>query len=252
MLFVLCSKMSDALTARQTQILKALIDEYITTAEPVGSESLEKKYSLGVSPATVRNEMFALTRNGYLRQPHTSAGRIPTPKAMKFYIDQLMEERQMTVAEEVKAKEEMSGARNDIGDLLDEATHELAHVTKSLAVATFDDADKIWHSGYANIFAHSEFTDLETTSSLFSFLEEAQAMHELFFRRMTGASLVEVIFGEELGWPGFYSIGVVGTRFSIGGKNGALGVIGSTRLNYPRVIPIVRYFGDLIEQVARV
>ena len=143
MLFVLCSKMSDALTARQTQILKALIDEYITTAEPVGSESLEKKYSLGVSPATVRNEMFALTRNGYLRQPHTSAGRIPTPKAMKFYIDQLMEERQMTVAEEVKAKEEMSGARNDIGDLLDEATHELAHVTKSLAVATFDDADKI-------------------------------------------------------------------------------------------------------------
>src|SRR3990172_4218401 len=128
--------MTDALSARQTQILKSLIDEYITTAEPVGSESLEKKYSLGVSPATVRNEMFALTRNGYLRQPHTSAGRIPTPRAMKFYIDQLMEEKQMSVAEEVKAKEEVVGARQDISVLLDEATHELAHITKSLSVAT--------------------------------------------------------------------------------------------------------------------
>ena len=65
--------MTDTLSVRQTQILKALIDEYVSMAEPVGSESLEKKYSLGVSPATVRNEMLALTKMGYLRQPHTSA-----------------------------------------------------------------------------------------------------------------------------------------------------------------------------------
>ena len=83
--------MSDALSARQTHILKSLIDEYIEAAEPIGSESLEKKYDLGVSPATIRNEMLTLTKMGYLRQPHTSAGRIPSPKAMKFYIDQLME-----------------------------------------------------------------------------------------------------------------------------------------------------------------
>lgn len=242
--------MTDALTARQTQILKALIDEYIETAEPVGSESLEKKYSLGVSPATIRNEMFSLTSSGYLRQPHTSAGRIPTPKAMKFYIGQLMEERQMSVAEEVKVKEGVVGARGDVDDLLDEATHELAQVTKSLAVATIDNEDKIWHSGYANIFKHPEFTDLETTSRLFSFLEEVQNMHELFFQRMTGESPVEVIFGEELGWPGFYPVGVVGTRFNLAGRQGALGVIGSIRIYYPRVIPIVRYFRNLLEQVS--
>src|SRR3990167_5272503 len=105
--------MSDALTARQTQILKSLIDEYIEIAEPVGSENLEKKYSLGVSPATIRNEMVALTRSGFLRQPHTSSGRIPSPKAMKFYIDQLIEERQMSLAEEVKAKEDVLGVKND-------------------------------------------------------------------------------------------------------------------------------------------
>src|SRR3989337_3807736 len=115
--------MTDALTARQTQVLKSFIDEYIDTAEPVGSESLDKKYSLGVSPATIRNEMMDLTRMGYLRQPHTSAGRVPSPKAMKFYIDQLMEERHISIAEEVKVKEDVMSAKDDLDDILDEATH---------------------------------------------------------------------------------------------------------------------------------
>src|SRR4030042_2395988 len=106
--------MTDGLTARKTQILKALIDEYIETAQPVGSENLDKKYNLGVSPATIRSEMVALTRTGYLRQPHTSSGRIPSPQAMKFYIDQLMEERQMSLADEVKTKEEVWDARGNL------------------------------------------------------------------------------------------------------------------------------------------
>ncbi|MBI4032954.1 MAG: hypothetical protein HY377_00320, partial [Candidatus Blackburnbacteria bacterium] len=64
------------MTPRQIQILKSIVEEYTQTAEAVGSDVLEKKYSLGVSPATIRNEMAALTAGGYLKQPHTSAGRI--------------------------------------------------------------------------------------------------------------------------------------------------------------------------------
>ena len=243
--------MAEALTARQTQILKAMIDEYMETAEAVGSENLEKKYNLGISPATIRNEMVVLTYLGYLRQPHTSAGRIPTPKAMKFYVDQLMEEKQMSVAEEVKVKEGVLGKREDIDELLDEATRALAQSTRALAVAALDEEDKVWRCGYSNIFLNPEFTDLESLSSLFSFLEEIKMMHELFFERMTGLTPVEVLFGEELGWPGFSPIGVVGTRINIGGKKGALAVIGPVRLPYPRVIPVVRYFKELIEQIAR-
>lgn len=243
--------MLNALSTRQTRILKTLIDEYIETAIPVGSEALEKKYNLGVSPATIRNEMVELTRSGYLRQPHTSAGRIPTPSAMKFYIEQLMEERQMSVAEEVKVKEEVSDAKDNLDELLDEATHALAQTTRSLAVAAIDEEDKVWHSGYSNVFLNPEFTDLESLSSVFSCIEEVKRMHELFFQRMTGLTPVEVIFGEELGWPGFYPVGVVGTRFSVKGKHGALGVIGPTRVAYSRVIPVVRYFRDLIEDVGQ-
>ena len=243
--------MTDTLSVRQTQILKSLVDEYISTAEPVGSESLEKKYALGVSPATVRNEMVALTKMGYLRQPHTSAGRVPSPKAMKFYIDQLMEERQMSLADEVKVKEDVKEKANDLDDFLDEATRELSQVTRSLAVCTLDQEGKVWHAGYSHVFENPEFEDFEATSSLFSFLEEINLMHELFFRRMTGTSPVEVIFGEELGWPGFNPVGVVGSRFDIGGNQGALGVIGPTRLEYQRIIPVIRYFKDLVEEYGR-
>src|SRR5436190_843704 len=143
--------MRDSLTARQTQILKALIDEYIATAEPVGSEALDKKYNLGVSPATIRNEMLSLTKLGYLRQPHTSAGRIPSPLAMKFYIDQLMEEKQMSLADEVKAKEKVWDSRADLDDLMEEATKALSQKTKTLAVSAMDDG-KVWSAGYSNIF----------------------------------------------------------------------------------------------------
>src|SRR5438309_11217045 len=95
------------LTQRQIDILKSLIEEYITTADPVGSETLEKKYSLSASPATIRNEMVRLTELGYLKKPHTSAGRIPTPQGMKFYVTQLMREKELSVAEEVAVKEKV-------------------------------------------------------------------------------------------------------------------------------------------------
>ncbi|MEJ2441500.1 MAG: hypothetical protein P8Y06_01090 [Patescibacteria group bacterium] len=241
--------MSDGLTARQTQILKSLIDEYIETAEPVGSEALDKKYNLGVSPATIRNEMVALTKAGFLRQPHTSAGRVPSPKAMKFYIEQLMEEKQMSLTDEVKAKEEIWDSRNDLALLLKEATQALAERTKSLAVAAID-GGRVWHSGYSNIFLNPEFADLEVCSNLFTLLEEVKRLQELFFQRVHGDSPVEVLFGEELGWSGLSPIGVVTTRFNIGNKHGALGVIGPTRLSYPTVIPILRYFGNLVQEIA--
>jgi heat-inducible transcriptional repressor len=241
--------MSDTLTVRQTQILKAIIDEYVQTAEPVGSESLEKKYNLGVSPATVRNEMVSLTKMGYLRQPHTSSGRIPSPMAMKFYIDQLMEERQMSLADEVKVKEGVKEKNVDIDHLLNRATHELSEVTQSLAICALDKSDRVWHAGYSHVFENPEFSNFESTSRLFSFLEEIGLMQELLFRRMTGQSPVEVVFGEELGWPGFNPIGVVGSHFEIDGCQGAFGVVGSTRLEYSRVIPVIRYFKDLIEEM---
>ena len=97
------------LTARQVEILKSLIEEYIETAEAVGSETLEKKHNLSASPATIRNEMVRLTELGYLKKLHISAGRVPTSEGMKFYVKQLMKEKELSVAEEVSLKEKDQG-----------------------------------------------------------------------------------------------------------------------------------------------
>lgn len=241
--------MTDGLTARQTQILKAIIDEYIVSTEAVGSESLDKKYSLGISPATIRNEMVALTKAGYLKQLHTSAGRVPTPMAMKFYINQLMEEKQLSLADEVKAKEEVWDARGDLESLLAEATKSLAQKTQSLALAATDEG-KVWRAGYANVFINPEFADLDVCSGLFSFLEEAERIRQLFFTLANPESSIDVFFGDEIGWPGLASIGVVATHFTAKGKNGALGVVGPFRLSYATIIPTLKYFSNMIEEVA--
>lgn len=243
--------MTDGLTSRQTQLLKTIIDEYIGTAEPVGSENLDKKYNLGVSPATIRNEMSTLTKSGYLKQPHTSAGRIPTPMAMKFYIDQLMEEKQMSLVDEVKAKEEVWDSRDDIDELMDEATHALATRTRSLSVAAIKDKkDRFWHAGHSYIFENPEFAEMAACRDLFSIFEEFDKMDRLFFGMAASASPLEVLFGEELGWPELAPTGIVATHFTVRGKPGALGVIGPARANYGTVIPILRYFGNLIEEIA--
>jgi heat-inducible transcriptional repressor len=238
-----------SLTARQTQILKALIDEYITTAEPVGSLSLEKKYDLGVSPATIRNEMANLTSTGYLRQPHTSAGRVPSPQAMKFYINQLMDEKQVSLTEEVKAKTDVGNLEDNFEKIMEYATRALAKHTSALAVATTDEGST-WSHGYSNIFDSPEFFSYQVCQSIFTILDEQKRLQELFFKHLSGLSPIEVLFGEETGWDFFEPVGIVATRFTVGGRQGAIGIIGPYRLNYSSVIPMVRYYGQLINQYA--
>lgn len=237
----------NALTSRQTQILKALIDEYIETAEPIGSEALEKKFNLGVSPATIRNEMATLTKSGFLKQPHTSAGRIPTSVAMKFYVDQLMEEKTLSLADEVKAKEEVWDERKNVDKLLNEVTHSLASRTGGLAITVTQDGE-VWHSGQANIFSYPEFEDISACASLFGFIDETEAMMDLFFNRFPIESPFDVLFGEEMGLRNL-PIGVVAAHFRARNANGAIGVIGPVRQSYASLVPTIRYYKGLIEEV---
>lgn len=241
--------MDETLTDRQTHLLKVIVDEYIESAEPVGSVNIEKKYSLGVSPATIRNEMAALTDKGFLKQPHTSAGRVPTPKAMKFYINQLMDERSLSVTDEVSAKEEVWDSRNDVQALMRDATQALADKTHYLAVAALDDGTTYVY-GHSHLFENPEFYNFQLCQTLFEALEQQRRVRDLFFRHLTGATPIEVLFGEELGWDMFEPLGLVASRFQIDNKNGAIGVFGPYRLNYSSVIPTVRYFGNLIQEIS--
>lgn len=237
------------LTDRQISLLKIIIEEYIESAEPVGSQKIEKKYELGVSPATIRNEMARLTETDYLRQPHTSAGRVPTKKAFKFYVSQLMEEKKLSVAEEVAAKEKVWDSRFNFDKLMREATRALAKQTNTLAVAATKEGD-IYHSGYSYLLEMPEFYDIDITRTVLSMIDEAEALLNLFGKSFDEGS-VHFLFGEEMGYDFLEPCGMVFTHFDAGPKkSGSLGVIGPCRFHYSRVIPTVRHYGNLIEELA--
>ncbi len=119
---------------RKMLVLKAVIDDYIETADPVGSRSIARKHNLGVSPATIRNEMADLEEIGYLRQPHISAGRVPSDKGYRFYVDVLMEPEDIPEEEWQKVHGDVMAYRQEMDQLIHEASKILAVLTRSISL----------------------------------------------------------------------------------------------------------------------
>src|SRR5712671_2260607 len=103
---------ADELTPRERRVLEAVIQTYVQTAEPAGSRVLSRRFGLGVSPATIRNTMSDLEEKGYLSHPHTSAGRVPTDKAYRAYVDALLNAPSgaIVMAERERLREEIAGS----------------------------------------------------------------------------------------------------------------------------------------------
>lgn len=130
---------SQELTARERQVLVAVIQSYVATAEPAGSRTLSRRFGLGVSPATIRNTMSDLEEKGFLYHPHTSAGRVPTHKAYRAYVDSLVRVDALAQAARDRLSEELTGASapgaSTIETILRRAAQSLGVLTQELGVA---------------------------------------------------------------------------------------------------------------------
>ncbi len=129
--------MHDDLTARERRVLEAVVRSYIQTAEPAGSRTIAKAFPLGVSAATIRNTMSDLEERGYLSHPHTSAGRVPTDRAYRVYVDSVIWEPEpaITVSDEDTLRRELGGSRSAIEEILHKAAQVLGVLTQELGVA---------------------------------------------------------------------------------------------------------------------
>lgn len=123
------------LNERKLKILQAIIQDYIHTAEPIGSRTLTKRYDLGVSPATIRNEMADLEELGFLMQPHTSAGRVPSDKAYRLYVDTLLEESKIVNLQKNYIKANLLKRFGEVERLLQYSSKILAELTKYTSLA---------------------------------------------------------------------------------------------------------------------
>ena len=125
-----------ALDERKLEVLRVIVEDYVATQEPVGSRALVQRHNLGVSPATVRNDMAVLEEEGYLRQPHTSAGRVPTNKGYRLFVDRLSRIKPLSPAERRAIERFLAGAV-DLDDVVHRTVRLLAQLTRQVAVVQY-------------------------------------------------------------------------------------------------------------------
>ena len=125
-----------ALDDRKLEVLRAIVEDYVATQEPVGSKALVERHQLGVSPATVRNDMAVLEEEGYIRQPHTSAGRVPTDKGYRLFVDRLSRVKPLSPAERRAIERFLVGAV-DLDDVVHRTVRLLAQLTRQVAVVQY-------------------------------------------------------------------------------------------------------------------
>lgn len=240
----------DDLTPRQIDILKAVIAEYTDSGDAVGSDILDKKYKLGVSPATIRNEMVVLSTKGYLKKTHFSAGRVPSAKGFRYYIQNIMKEKQLSTIDEVTYKNSLWDDRDTTHRLLAHGTKILADKTGLVAVAATNTGE-MYYSGVSNLFNYMNVMDLIVTRHVCSLLDQFGFWQQVMQRYFATEQDVFFMLGEEdFSDPIFEPVASVMSDFRIGSTQGVIGLLGPKRMRFDLYIPQVRYFSHLLEEIS--
>ena len=148
------------LDKRKAFILATVVYEYVATAEPVGSNTLTQKYNLGVSSATIRNEMAELEAGGYLVQPHTSAGRVPSDAGYRIYVDQLMRPEPLQNEEQRRIQDEFRAASRELGEVIEQTTRLLGQLSRNVAFVVSSPARETQTFRHVQLIWLSERTGL--------------------------------------------------------------------------------------------
>jgi heat-inducible transcriptional repressor len=176
-----------------------------------------------------------------------SAGRVPTTIAIKLYVNTLLEEKQLSVTDEVKVKQRVWDARGEIERLMREATQVLATQTHMLAVAATDQG-RVYSAGYANILEIPEFFDIDVTKNVLLLVDHVEMLMDLFGRDPSEEAL-HLLVGDDFGIRSFFPVSMMYTRFTLGNTHGALGVMGPSRMDYGFIRPTLRYMRSLLDQI---
>ncbi|MGH7499297.1 MAG: heat-inducible transcriptional repressor HrcA [Gemmatimonadales bacterium] len=194
----------DQLSERELRVLEAVVQTYIETAEPAGSQTIARRYGLGVSPATIRSTMSELEDKGYLFHPHTSAGRIPTDRAYRVYVNEIMRMSPLSHEARNTLQTELQGSRNIVDEILLRAAQVLGVLTQELGVAVAPALDEMVMERLELVQVSSErlllvfnlrsgvvrtiFVEVPTRLSAQSVLEVARVLNE----RLSGLTLHQI------------------------------------------------------------
>jgi len=226
------------MTPRQQYILSEIIETYARTAEPVSSQLLTQK--IEVSSATIRTEMAELERLGYIMQPHTSAGRIPTDRGYRMYVNNVKVLQTDGRISQALARRVATAGEADRA--VKQAAESLAEITHNLGLATLSDG--LFFSGLRNLFGQPEFMGAQA-------LEVARLLDSLdeWLSEAAPRGPISVFIGQENPIGKSSGASLIIARFgSPYSDNSYIGVLGPTRQNYSRVMGLVNYAGRHLEE----
>lgn len=229
------------LSDRRQRVLAALIEEYVARAIPVGSRTLTERYELGVSPATVRNELSMLEDEGYISQPHTSAGRIPTDFGYRAFVDNLVESGAMAENPATQqAIEELRRSARELDDLLERTSAQLAQLTECLSIVAPNALPHPRRVGISALMRQPEFAYTQSLIPVMQVLEDETVLLQILDETANTDCTPRVKIGSENEAEQLSGVSVVASRFGRGDGEGIVAVIGPTRMDYSKVLQAVR------------
>lgn len=228
--------------------MNTLIQEYIETAKPIGSVALEKKHNLGICPATIRNEMQRLTDFGYLKQPHTSAGRIPTNKAYRFFVDKLLE---LDFDPSPLAKgTEISDEAENIFKFTELVAKKIASASSNLALVYLFDEDFVWKDGWGEVFQNPEFKERDFIEEFIKTVESFEKNIKDFIGQEKKLSEPKVFIGKEKSILNSKDFSLIVSRTNFPqNEKGLLAILGPKRMAYDKNINLIHSLIKTLEQI---
>jgi len=232
------------MTDRQKQILSAIVEQYAEVAAPVGSSLLAKAF--GVSSATIRADMAELEHAEYIQQPHTSAGRVPTDKGYRYYVNHLVENQNNTSGAERRGERALT-ARVRSGGIPEHTIRStvdtLVELTHNLGIATI--GNQLYMSGLSNLFGQPEFINTSQVQQVARLLDNL----EPWLREAAPNEPLSVYIGRENPIGRSAGCSLIISRFqSPYSDRSYIGVLGPTRQSYRDVMQLVRHAGEALEE----
>ncbi|MBI4128692.1 MAG: hypothetical protein HY460_01460 [Parcubacteria group bacterium] len=225
---------------RQSKIFRLVVTEFIRSAEPVSSDAIARRVHFAYSPATIRAELAELDEEGFLTQPHTSAGRMPTDRGYRRYVDSLLYDGEDEVAE--PGQHEIVDRLGEISDFTWQAAHLLSELTHHLAVVSISDEEESHGAGLSELLREPEFEDAHLIRAAARIFEELDDRATEILPRIAHED-TSVYIGEENPLGGD-QMSLVVSQFLFDGRHGTAALLGPKRMPYSRNIALLKEMSE--------
>ncbi|MBP6889477.1 MAG: hypothetical protein KBC83_04610 [Candidatus Moranbacteria bacterium] len=233
------------MNTRQRQILSAVVELYTKTALPVGSQVLIDRFQFPVSSATLRNDMVALEEEGYLYQPHVSAGRIPTDAGYRFYVEEMMGDEDLSREDQRRLQKELLMMKAKQARLGRSTTKLLSALSGNLAVSGLLHTDEFYDFGIGGLMDNPEFQGMDELCRLVETLDSLDEKLDIIFAKISDGE-THIFIGDENPVKEIANCSMVVAPYQTKEGKGILAIIGPKRMDYAKNKSLIEYMKKIL------